>query len=208
MNALTLLTYSLVVATVMSAVGMCLEQVMVSVHRPRRWAWCFTLTLSVLLPLGAMVFPGTPVVPTIRAAALVPSQTLAELARTSGLPPLTIESSSNSVSNNPAALMQSGSMNRLGLALLAGSLLVVPAMLSVQWLQLRARRRRWQEAELDSSLVLVSEDFGPAVVGAEKFQLRKGERLSIAASDPGEVTVESELGEVKISSGGPAGSSG
>lgn len=166
MNALTLLTYALLVSAAMSAIGLCLEQVMVAMHRPRRWAWCFTIAVSVLLPLGALAFPRTAVVPSFREAPPVPSRTLTELARTTGLPPLTMERPGNGVSDEPAPVMQSAGMNRLGLALLAGSLLVVPALLSVQWLQLRARRRRWHDAVLDSSPVLVSEDFGPAVIGA------------------------------------------
>lgn len=166
MNALTAMTYALLVGAAMSAVGLCLEQVMVAMHRPRRWAWCFTIAVSVLLPLGALAFPRTAVVPSFRAAAPVPSRTLTELARTTGLPPLTMERPSNNVSDEPAALRQSAAMNRVGLALLSGSLLVVPALLSVQWLQLRARRRHWHDAVLDSSPVLVSEDFGPAVIGA------------------------------------------
>lgn len=39
-------------------------------------------------------------------------------------------------------------------------------------------------------------------VGGEKFQLKKGARLTISAADPGEVNVQSERGDVKIAAGG------
>ncbi|MDD5303915.1 MAG: hypothetical protein PHS14_12515 [Elusimicrobia bacterium] len=41
-------------------------------------------------------------------------------------------------------------------------------------------------------------------VGGEKFQLKKGGRLTVAAADPGEVNVQSERGDVKIAAGSTA----
>ncbi len=165
MNALTLLTYALLVAAAMSAVGLCLEQLLKALRRPTRLAWCCTIAFSVLLPLGAMLFPSVAVVPLRDSMAPAPSPTLAELSRITGLPPLTVKRAS-SVSVETLAPVQDTSTNGVLIALLAGSLLVVPALLSVQWLQLRARRRHWHHAVLDGSPVFVSDDFGPAVVGA------------------------------------------
>lgn len=167
MNALAVMTYSLVVAAAMSVLGLCLEQVLVALHRPKRWAWCCAITLSVLIPLGAFVFPRTAVAPSLQLAAPALSPTLVELARTAGLP-LTLEGPAVTVSGVAAAQTQDTGTHRVWLALLAGSVLIVPALLTVQWLHLRNRQRRWHHAVLDSSPVLVSEDFGPAVIGALK----------------------------------------
>jgi TonB family protein len=146
--------YALLVGTLLGAGALVLEKLLRAHRRPTRWIWAGTMVLSVAWPLRQLLGRGTP--------EQVATGPLPDPSWVVALEPLTVQV-------GPQSPLRSFDEPLLLAWLLSSTILLALALL----LLYRAYRLRnqWVGEEAGGRSVLVSEEWGPAVVGFLKPQI-------------------------------------
>jgi beta-lactamase regulating signal transducer with metallopeptidase domain len=167
------IVYVLAFAAALSVVAMCLEHLAVTRRQPRRFAWALAILCSALLP-PLMILKASPdraAVPAAGAIALTPPPATRDIANTFTAPEASPVSSAAAASENPVSdptiAWQVPAPTRSSLltawAVMSGAML---AFVAGTGLLLRRRSASWQHTVIQGHEVLVSEDTGPALLGA------------------------------------------
>lgn len=171
MNAFMLVGYALACSALCAVLAVCAELACESRRVQQRWVWVIAIALSVAVPLSTLVRRDAPPAPAAEIVPLVPVSVASEAPRTTQTGPAGVvelpmlrpaPTTASEVPVRASAIMAAEPFVR---AVLWGSLGVVPLLLLVEWARLRRMRRVWRHGSLNGVHVLVSERFGPAVVG-------------------------------------------
>ena len=149
--------HALVVGCLLSVGALALEHVLRAHRRPARWVWVSVMVLSVAWPVALRVWTNRP--PALPPALTEAPTTVVTPVRTG--PPPTPESAVLQVAPDSALRSFDGPILR------AWALTTVALALFFLVVMVRTRRlqRRWRTARVAGREVLVSGEWGPAVVG-------------------------------------------
>ncbi|MEP6779630.1 MAG: M56 family metallopeptidase [Gemmatimonadaceae bacterium] len=173
MNALAFVLYSFVGSALVALGATCVERCCDELRLQKRWIWVVAMGASVLIPLTSLIPRPAPLRATIDSAPSVHIVTSTVVAR--NVTPRTIVptfagSFVESEAHNATSVFARGAATlepSLVVALWC-SMLFLPLLLGTEWIRLRRARRTWREATMCGVAVLVSESFGPAVIGVVK----------------------------------------
>ena len=147
------MVYAALIGMLVAAGALALERLVSSMGCPRRFVWLAALALAGLLPLvgGLGDSPEPVVVPTVAATESAAPSTLEVTSGQGFIPPLPLPTSRTAA-------------RTAALAWGMGSAAALAAVCAVLFSVARARRR-WARTRVDGSVVYVSRNFGPALVG-------------------------------------------
>lgn len=154
------MVYALVVGGLVAGAGLALERLLRTHNLPTRWVWVAAVLLSVGWPLGHWGWENRPTAPLPLPQAEAPPASPATRSAPDFLPtPVTVEVGPESV------------LRRLDGPLLVGWALTTGLsalfLLALAWRTQRLRNS-WQSARVGGEEILLSEDWGPAVVGLRR----------------------------------------
>lgn len=156
------LLYAIYLAGVSVLAALC-ASLLARALRPRghatRWAWLAAMAIPVLAPVGAWFAPVAPAVPALRPQATI------DLSALPGPTPAAAPARWLDLSIDPLATATQPRWDALAMRAWAASTLAAVLWIAATRGLVAWRRRRWQERELHGVRVLMSADFGPAVVG-------------------------------------------
>jgi len=159
MSALSFVMYSLFCSSLLAALASSITAVWRISRVPVRAIWMLSIVMSVSIPLASTLRTPAPTPPAITAPITATSASGAIRAE------LITEVPMATTDTQSVMLARLEAFDPTLRGVLWASLLVVPLLVAIEWMQLRRKRRSWRKGELNGTAVMVAEDYGPAVVG-------------------------------------------
>jgi hypothetical protein len=156
------MVYCVIVATLFGVAALALDAILTALQRPARWVWLAALAASIAVPVAMRIRQQRP--QPIPAVALKTYSYFAEPDAAS--PPARVgDVPKAAIPFVRARAPESVQVNGIAAFLLGACILFAALRIALDSAMLFRGRRAWAESDVDGSRVLVSEDFGPAIVG-------------------------------------------